>query len=60
MHVKGKVIDLPAGHTLALARAIPHVMEALEDSAFLLTIAWPEEAKKLTAMSCVQDSETLL
>ena len=42
MHVQGKAFDLPAGHVLALERAIPHDVEALEDSAFLLTIAWPE------------------
>jgi len=42
MHVEGKVLDLPAGHLLALERAIPHDVEAIEDSAFLLTIAWPE------------------
>ena len=45
MHVQDKVIDLPAGHMLALERALPHDVEALEDSAFLLTIGWPEEAK---------------
>ena len=41
MHVEGKVFDLPVGHLLALERAIAHDVEALEDSAFLLTIAWP-------------------
>jgi len=46
MHVEGNVFDLPAGHLLALERAIPHDVEALEDSAFLLTIAWPEAATK--------------
>ncbi len=45
MHVQDKVFDLPAGHLLALERALPHDVEALEDSAFLLTIAWPEDAK---------------
>jgi quercetin dioxygenase-like cupin family protein len=45
MHVQDKVFDLPAGHLLAPERALPHDVEALEDSAFLLTIAWPEEAK---------------
>jgi len=43
MHVQDKQFDLPAGHMLALERALPHDVEALEDSAFLLTIAWPEE-----------------
>ena len=47
MHVVGKVLDLPAGHLLALERAIVHDVEALEDSAFLLTRAWPNEVKKL-------------
>ena len=44
MHVQDKVIDLPAGHMLALEHALPHDVEALADSAFLLTIAWPEDA----------------
>lgn len=44
MHVEGKVFDLPAGHLLALERGIVHDVEALEDSAFLLTIAWPQGA----------------
>ncbi len=39
MHVKEKLLDLPTGRLLALDRAIPHDVEALEDSAFLLTIA---------------------
>lgn len=41
MHADGRVIDLPMGHVLALDGAVPHDVEALEDSAFLLTIAWP-------------------
>jgi len=47
MHVEGKALDLPTGHLLALERAIAHDVEALEDSAFLLTIAWPNEVKKV-------------
>jgi quercetin dioxygenase-like cupin family protein len=47
MHVQEKTIDLPAGHMLALERGLPHDVEALEDSAFLLTIAWPEDATKV-------------
>jgi quercetin dioxygenase-like cupin family protein len=46
MHVQEKAIDLPTGHMLALERALPHDVEALEDSAFLLTIAWPEGTTK--------------
>jgi quercetin dioxygenase-like cupin family protein len=33
--------ELPAGHMLTLEREIPHEVEAIVDSAFLLTIAWP-------------------
>lgn len=47
MHVQEEAIDLPAGHMLALERAVPHDVEALEDSAFLLTIAWPENPAKV-------------
>ena len=36
--------DLPAGHVLTLERDAPHAVEALADSAFLLTIAWPADA----------------
>ena len=42
MHADSKIFDLPAGHMLALEREIAHDVEALEDSSFLLTIAWPE------------------
>jgi len=46
MHVEDRVFDLPAGHLLALDRALPHDVKALEDSAFLLTIAWPEAGQR--------------
>ena len=48
MHAQDKVFDLAAGHLLALDRAVPHDVKALEDSAFLLTIAWPEEGERHT------------
>jgi len=38
MHVAGKDFDLPVGHLLALDHEVRHDVEALEDSAFLLTI----------------------
>ncbi len=44
MHVGSELFDLPAGHILALEREISHDVEAVEESAFLLTIAWPENA----------------
>lgn len=39
--VGGQAIDLPQGHIVTIGPAIPHDVEALADSAFLLTIAWP-------------------
>jgi quercetin dioxygenase-like cupin family protein len=41
LHLPGRVVDLPANHLLALDRSVPHEVEALEDSALLLTLAWP-------------------
>ena len=41
MHVAGKDFDLPVGHLLALDQEMRHDVEALEDSAFLLTITRP-------------------
>lgn len=40
-HPPEQTVELPAGHMLALERDIPHDVEAIVDSAFLLTIAWP-------------------
>lgn len=37
----GRTFNLRVGGFLALDRAMPHEVEALEESAFLLTIAWP-------------------
>lgn len=34
-------IELPIGHMLTLEREVPHNVEGIVDSAFLLTIAWP-------------------
>jgi quercetin dioxygenase-like cupin family protein len=42
MHVMDWMFDLPVGRMLTLEEALPHNVEALEDSAYLLTIAWPE------------------
>ncbi len=37
-------IDLPAGRLLTLGPAVAHAIEAREETAFLLTIAWPNAA----------------
>jgi len=43
IHISGQVHDLRAGQLVALDRSIPHEVEAMEDSAFLITIAWYEK-----------------
>jgi quercetin dioxygenase-like cupin family protein len=45
LHLPGQVVELPAGHLLALDECVPHDVEAAEESAFLLTLSWPPEAK---------------
>jgi len=37
-------IEIPADHVVMLHSELPHSVEALEDSAFLLTIAWRDVA----------------
>jgi quercetin dioxygenase-like cupin family protein len=46
VRAQGRTFDLPAGSLLALDQGIPHDVEALEESAFLLTIAWPGRHEK--------------
>jgi quercetin dioxygenase-like cupin family protein len=45
LHLPERIVDLPAGHLLALDQCVPHDVEATEDSAFLLTLSWPPETK---------------
>ena len=40
LHLSGQAVEVPAGCLLTLERALPHDVEALEDSSFLLTISW--------------------
>lgn len=42
LHIGEEIVDLPAGRLLALERGITHDVEALEESAFLISISWPE------------------
>jgi quercetin dioxygenase-like cupin family protein len=44
LEISGQVVELPAGCLLALEPDVPHDVEALEESAFLLTVAWPAGA----------------
>ena len=41
IRAEGRTFDLPAGALIALDLDLPHDVEALEESACLLTIAWP-------------------
>jgi len=47
-HVRLKLpqqtVEVPDGHLMALDRCIAHDVEAVEESVFLLTICWPENA----------------
>lgn len=45
----GETRELKTGHVLTLGASIKHEVEATEDTAFLLTIAWPEP-QRLEAM----------
>jgi len=47
--VHGKPHNLKPGNLLTLGASIKHEVEALEDSAFLLTISWPSD-EELAAM----------
>jgi quercetin dioxygenase-like cupin family protein len=47
--VNGKSHDLPAGTLFTLGHSIRHDVVALTDSAFLLTISWPND-EELAAM----------
>lgn len=40
LRLPDRVADLPAGHLLVLERAVPHDVEAVAESAFLLTLGW--------------------
>jgi quercetin dioxygenase-like cupin family protein len=43
LHTAGTNVDLPVGRLVSLERDVPHDVEAVEESAFLLTIAWQGE-----------------
>jgi quercetin dioxygenase-like cupin family protein len=41
VRAQGRSFELRSGGLLALDEGLPHDVEAVEESAFLLTIAWP-------------------
>ena len=48
VHAQERSFDLSTGGLLALDQGLPHDVEALAQSAFLLTIAWPERPEHKT------------
>jgi quercetin dioxygenase-like cupin family protein len=46
IRMSGEVVEVSAGELVALDYAIPHDVEAPEESAFLLTISWPGGTKE--------------
>ncbi len=45
LQLADQTVDLPAGHLLALDRALRHDVTAVKESVFLLTISWPQGAE---------------
>lgn len=41
LHLPDQTVEVSAGSLLTLERGLPHDVEAMEDSSFLLTISWP-------------------
>lgn len=50
LHVCEQTIDVPSGHMFTLERCVPRDVEALKQSTFLLTIAWPDEGTSPTTL----------
>ena len=46
VRAEGRTFDLPTGALMALDHNLPHDVEALEESACLLTIAWPRGGER--------------
>jgi quercetin dioxygenase-like cupin family protein len=46
MHIGERLLDMPLGRLIVLDRAVPHDVEALDESAFLLTLARPEHVHR--------------
>ena len=45
LHLPREVIELAAGNLLALDRDVPHDVEGLEDSLFVLTMVWSKRRR---------------
>lgn len=51
LHLPEKTVDLPAGQLLVLAPGLQHDVEAIVDSAFLLTLGWPAASREPDALA---------
>jgi quercetin dioxygenase-like cupin family protein len=47
LQLPDRTVQLPAGHLLMLDRGIPHDIQAVEESAFLLTMSWHRGARSV-------------
>jgi quercetin dioxygenase-like cupin family protein len=47
MTMHGKAQSLPEGSLMTLSASVPHEVDAVKDSAFLLTISWPSNGELL-------------
>jgi quercetin dioxygenase-like cupin family protein len=55
MHTLERDFDLPAAMLLALESNIPHDVEAMEDSVFLLSVARPDQQQVPDSVGCERD-----
>jgi quercetin dioxygenase-like cupin family protein len=46
LRLPDRTVDLPAGQLLVLDQCVPHDVEAVEDSAFLLTLSWRAQSSE--------------
>ncbi len=46
LHLPNASLEVPAGELLAVDRGVPHAVEAVRQSTFLLIIAWPGRGKE--------------
>ena len=46
VHLPDQKVELAASELMTLEYGIPHLVEALEESAFLITISWPGGTKE--------------
>lgn len=46
LDVDGAIVELPAGRLLVLESGLRHDVEAVADSAFLLTLGWRDDRRK--------------